>query len=156
WSGVVTEKADGWFFAFGASAGTLPCECPKPRHMLSSRLEDPARLADRLYIAEPKLDGQRAQGHVRDGRIMNVTIPIASVALRAYRVDMAKPLELELAFYLEKKPELLRTHPGQFVLIKGREIVGIYPSQNDAYVVGFSRFIREPFLVKHIVENEPT
>ena len=69
---------------------------------------------------------------------------------------MAKPLELELAFYLEKKPELLRTHPGQFVLIKGREIVGIYPSQNDAYVVGFSRFIREPFLVKHIVENEPT
>ena len=33
--------------------------------MLCSRLE---RLADRRYIAEPKLDGQRAQVHIRDGR----------------------------------------------------------------------------------------
>jgi ATP-dependent DNA ligase len=29
--------------------------------MLCERLADPARLADRRYIAEPKLDGQRAQ-----------------------------------------------------------------------------------------------
>jgi ATP-dependent DNA ligase len=32
--------------------------------MLATRLEDPRRLADRRYIAEPKLDGQRAQIHV--------------------------------------------------------------------------------------------
>jgi ATP-dependent DNA ligase len=36
--------------------------------MLCSRLENPARLLDRRYIAEPKLDGQRAQIHIRDGR----------------------------------------------------------------------------------------
>jgi ATP dependent DNA ligase-like protein len=36
--------------------------------MLCARLENPARLADRRYIAEPKLDGQRAQVHIRDGR----------------------------------------------------------------------------------------
>jgi ATP-dependent DNA ligase len=36
--------------------------------MLCERLTDPARLADREYIAEPKLDGQRAQLHVRRGR----------------------------------------------------------------------------------------
>jgi bifunctional non-homologous end joining protein LigD len=35
--------------------------------MLCERLGNPARLQDRLYIAEPKLDGQRAQLHVRDG-----------------------------------------------------------------------------------------
>src|SRR5262245_65438484 len=36
--------------------------------MLCSRLENPARLADRRYIAEPKLDGQRAQVHIHGGR----------------------------------------------------------------------------------------
>jgi len=34
--------------------------------MLASRLEDPRRLADPRYSAEPKLDGQRAQLHVRE------------------------------------------------------------------------------------------
>ena len=36
--------------------------------MLATRLEDPRRLADLRFIAEPKLDGQRAQVHVRDHR----------------------------------------------------------------------------------------
>jgi bifunctional non-homologous end joining protein LigD len=38
--------------------------------MLCDRLTDPARLADRRYVAEPKLDGQRAQLHVEHGRAM--------------------------------------------------------------------------------------
>ena len=36
--------------------------------MLATRLEDPRRLADARYIAEPKLDGQRVQLHVRGHR----------------------------------------------------------------------------------------
>ena len=36
--------------------------------MLAMRLEDPRRLADPRYSAEPKLDGQRAQLHVREHR----------------------------------------------------------------------------------------
>jgi ATP-dependent DNA ligase len=36
--------------------------------MLCERLTNPARLADRGYIAEPQLDGQRAQLHVHQGR----------------------------------------------------------------------------------------
>jgi bifunctional non-homologous end joining protein LigD len=36
--------------------------------MLCSRSEGPDRLADRRYVAESKLDGQRAQVHVREGR----------------------------------------------------------------------------------------
>src|SRR5262245_18499360 len=36
--------------------------------MLCERLTDPARLSDRRYMAEPKLDGQRAQLHVEEGR----------------------------------------------------------------------------------------
>jgi ATP-dependent DNA ligase len=33
--------------------------------MLCSRMEDPARLTDPRCVAEPKLDGQRAQVHLR-------------------------------------------------------------------------------------------
>ena len=36
--------------------------------MLCSRLERLDRLTERRYIAEPKLDGQRAQVHIHDGR----------------------------------------------------------------------------------------
>ena len=39
--------------------------------MLAIRLEDPRRLADPCYIAEPKLDGQRAQLHLRDHRTVH-------------------------------------------------------------------------------------
>jgi ATP-dependent DNA ligase len=35
--------------------------------MLSERLTDPRKVADRRYIAEPKLDGQLAQLHVEHG-----------------------------------------------------------------------------------------
>ena len=39
--------------------------------MLATRLDDPRRLADPRYSAEPKLDGQRAQLHVRDHRTIH-------------------------------------------------------------------------------------
>jgi hypothetical protein len=35
--------------------------------MLCEILRDPGRVADPRYIAEPKLDGQRAQVHVEGG-----------------------------------------------------------------------------------------
>ena len=38
--------------------------------MLATRLEDLRRLADPRYSAEPKLDGQRAQIHVREHRMV--------------------------------------------------------------------------------------
>ncbi len=40
--------------------------------MLCTRLADPARLGVGAYIAEPKLDGQRAQVHVAGGRTVHV------------------------------------------------------------------------------------
>jgi ATP-dependent DNA ligase len=40
--------------------------------MLTSRLTDAAMLADPRYVAEPKLDGQRAQVHVERGRTVAV------------------------------------------------------------------------------------
>lgn len=66
-----------------------------------------------------------------------------------------KVLKEELDFYNQKKDELLRTHPGQFVLIKGRELLGVFATREGAYVEGVQRFGRECFLVHRIVEIEP-
>jgi ATP-dependent DNA ligase len=46
--------------------------------MLATRLEDPRRLADPRYSAEPKLDGQRAQLHVRIAPSTRSAAPAAS------------------------------------------------------------------------------
>ena len=40
--------------------------------MLCTRLHSPDRLDGRAYVAEPKLDGQRAQVHVAGGRTVHV------------------------------------------------------------------------------------
>lgn len=64
-----------------------------------------------------------------------------------------KILTEELAFFEEQKPRLLETHPGQFALIRGRELVGVFAKREDAYAEGFRRFMREPFLVRQIVDR---
>jgi ATP-dependent DNA ligase len=46
--------------------------------MLATRLEEPRRLADPRYSAEPKLDGQRAQLHVRIAHVHAFSRPGAS------------------------------------------------------------------------------
>ena len=63
-------------------------------------------------------------------------------------------LKDELAFFEENRREWLKTHAGQFALIKGRRLIGIFPSQTEAYAEGFRRFIKEPFLVREIKEQE--
>jgi len=60
----------------------------------------------------------------------------------------------ELAFFDARKQELLKTHAGQFALIKGRNLVGIFSTREQAYAEGVKRFGQEAFLIKHIVEHE--
>lgn len=64
-------------------------------------------------------------------------------------------LKEELAFFNEKKDELLRTHPGQFALIKGRRLIGVFTTREEAYTEGIRHFGEESFLVHRIVEQEP-
>jgi len=64
-------------------------------------------------------------------------------------------LQEELAFFREKKQELLRQHAGQYALIKGRTLIGIYSTKAEAYTEGVKRFLAGPFLMKKIVEVDP-
>ena len=51
--------------------------------------------------------------------------------------DAVKELETEIAFYKETKPELLRSgHEGRIVLIRGREIIGVFVVKQEAYREG--------------------
>ena len=69
----------------------------------------------------------------------------------------ARPTQLdkELAFYGEQKDELLKHHFGQYVLIKGREIVGTFTKFEEAYEQGVKRFGTVPMLIKQVVSEEP-
>ena len=63
-------------------------------------------------------------------------------------------LNEELEAYEKNKPDLVGKNLGKFVLIKGKEIIGIYESEKDAINSGFEKFGNVPFLVKKIEEIE--
>jgi hypothetical protein len=50
---------------------------------------------------------------------------------------------------------LAEGHEGKFVLIKGDEIVGIYPTHEEAERAGYERFVVVPFLVQQILTEQP-
>jgi hypothetical protein len=65
-----------------------------------------------------------------------------------------RPLETELAYFNRRKDELVRDHAGQYVLIKGEELVGAFPTEAQAYEAGLERFGNQPFLIKRAAVEE--
>lgn len=72
----------------------------------------------------------------------------------AIHLSADTPMAEELAAYGEHLGELL-AHEGQYVLIKGREIVGIFSTQRAALDEAVDRFDEYPAMVKQIVTLEP-
>jgi len=64
---------------------------------------------------------------------------------------MDQPLDLEARVFDQHIGEWRKTHLGEFVLIKGDDVVGFYPSLEHAFRVGTGRFGLEPFSVRQIV-----
>lgn len=61
----------------------------------------------------------------------------------------------ERAYYDEQLPSLLSRFPGRFVLIRGRELVGAYDTQEEALREGARRFGLTPFLVRCVEQSQP-
>jgi hypothetical protein len=61
----------------------------------------------------------------------------------------------EMATYHVHQAELLREHEGQYVLIKGSEVVGVFHDRSAALREGYQRFGIIPFLVRQIAACEP-
>lgn len=61
-----------------------------------------------------------------------------------------QPLQKELNTFKKKKKELISEAKGQFVLIKGNEVIDTFKSYEDALSEGYKKFGNEPFLVKEV------
>ncbi len=64
------------------------------------------------------------------------------------------PLTQELKTYEAHLPEWA-DRQGQFVVIRGRDVLGFYPCHDDALEAGYDRLGSGPFLVKQILAHEP-
>lgn len=61
----------------------------------------------------------------------------------------------ELACFEQLKPGLLKTHLGQFALVKDKRLVGTFTTFEEAYEAGLAKFGNVPFLIKQILDQEP-
>ncbi len=62
-------------------------------------------------------------------------------------------LQTELDFYDKHKQEYLNLYKGQFVLIKGEQLVGTFTTDEEAYKAGIEQFGNQPFLIKQVLED---
>jgi len=65
-----------------------------------------------------------------------------------------KPLVEEYEFYRNNRNELISKHNGKFALIKGRELVGVFDTDQDAYKAGLLRFGNVPFMIVRVQEGD--
>ena len=63
--------------------------------------------------------------------------------------------DTERAAYFRRKPELLRTIPGKFVVFVGEEMAGPFDDFSTAISAGLQRFGRGPLYIKQILVEEP-
>jgi hypothetical protein len=49
----------------------------------------------------------------------------------------------------------LKKHDGQHVLIKGHDVIGFYPTRDEALAAGYARLGVVPVFVKQIAASEP-
>jgi len=63
-------------------------------------------------------------------------------------------LEQEYKCYLGHRKKFVPAHLNQFVLIKGDEVVGFFPSYEDALRAGLKQFGNVPFFIKEVQHKE--
>ena len=63
--------------------------------------------------------------------------------------------EVEIERYNELLPELLASSKGKFVVIKGRELLGIFDSNDDAYEAGLESYGLSGFMLRPVRETQP-
>ena len=65
------------------------------------------------------------------------------------------PLETELQFYEEHRKELAQKYRNLFVLIRGNELIGVFPDAESAHQQGVNKFGMEPFFVRQVLDVDP-
>ena len=66
------------------------------------------------------------------------------------------PIAMEWDYYRQEVGRLLAEgNEGKWILIKGKQIVGIWNSEEEANTVRSERFLLQPVLMKQILTREP-
>jgi hypothetical protein len=63
-------------------------------------------------------------------------------------------LEEERQFYAENLATWLPQYPGKYVLVKGRQLVGAFDTNDEALAEGARRFGLGPFLVRRVQQQQ--
>ena len=63
-------------------------------------------------------------------------------------------LTQEAEFFNEHLEEWRQSHPGEFVLLKGNEVLGFFLTVDKAFAAGTDRFGLGPFFVKQIIPRD--
>ena len=64
-------------------------------------------------------------------------------------------LEKEQALFKKEKNTFLKSHKGQFVLIKGKKVHGFFPTEEKAFEKGLELFGIEDMFIKQVLKEEP-
>ena len=65
-----------------------------------------------------------------------------------------KALEEEHITYSDRVADWVVDHDGEFVVIKGSDVLGFYPTYERALTEGYERYGVAPFLVKEVSSQE--
>ena len=66
---------------------------------------------------------------------------------------MASMLDKERQLFRDKHTEFVAQHLGQFVVIKGDDLTGVFNTMDEALAEGARRFGLQPFLVRQVTES---
>ena len=64
-------------------------------------------------------------------------------------------LSEETGFFEQNRDKFVREHPNQYLLIKGRRLIGSFDTQTEAVNEGIRLFCAGPFLVRKAGEDPP-
>jgi hypothetical protein len=64
-------------------------------------------------------------------------------------------LDAERQFYSENKSRWIERYGGRFVAVHGRDLVGVFNTQDEAMAEAARRFGLEPCLIRRVTQEEP-
>jgi hypothetical protein len=111
----------------------------------------PYTIGDEVFVKEPVL-------LERDGQMIAALVPLeeyrAFVAWRKKHTKADVNLERDRATFARLKPELLKTHLGEYAVIKDGELVAVGKDQQTLIDQTYQRFGVVDLYVKHIETQE--
>lgn len=63
-------------------------------------------------------------------------------------------LEIEYQFYQKNRDSLLKTYKGRFIVIRGDKVVGVFASEEEAYLEASKLYKLGTFLIQECTPND--